>query len=112
MQANAYNVCAMPESVIFKMRIAPQKQVTFSVPNDVIRECKAKEKQIPALPDPDLIALHAACARVSYLSGAGEYFDMLERDAEEMTVLASDGSSASLLLRLLNLVPAHVAIGV
>jgi len=34
---------------------------------------------------------------------------MLERDAEETTVLASDGSSASLLHGLLNLVPAYMA---
>jgi len=108
-QVNTYNVCVRPESDIFKLRAAPQRQVTFSVPDDVIRECKGKEKQVPALPDPDLIALHAACARVAYISGAAEYFDMLERDAEETTVLASDGSSATLLLGLLNLVPAYVA---
>lgn len=40
---------------------------------------------------------------MAYLSGAVEYFDMLERGAEETTVLASDDSSSSLLLGLLNL---------
>ena len=44
------------------------------------------------------------------MSGAAEYFDMLERDAEDTTELARDGSSASLLNGLLNLVPAHVDI--
>jgi hypothetical protein len=109
MQVNTYNVCASPGSIIFRLNSKPQEQVTFSVPDDVIRECEAKGKQIPALPHPDLIALHAACARVAYMSGAAEYFDMLERDAEETTVLASDGSSTSLLHGLLNLVPAYVA---
>jgi len=108
MQVNTYKVCAK-DSFVFDLSTKPREQVTFSVPDDVIRECDAGGKQIPALPNPDLIALHAACARVAYLSGAAEYFDMLERDAEETTVLASDGSSASLLHGLLNIVPACVA---
>ena len=110
MQMNTYEVCVRPESHVFELAVPPQRQVILSVPDAVIHECKAKEKQIPALPDPDLIALHAACARVAYLSGAAEYFDMLEQDAEDTSVLASDGSSASLLLGLLNLVPATLAI--
>ncbi len=79
------------------MGVKPQEQVTFTVPDDVIRKCKANGKPVPALPDPDLIGLHAACARVAHLSGAAEYFDRLERDVEDATVLASDGSSAYLL---------------
>ena len=109
MQVNTYNVCTRPRSRIFGLAAKPQKQVTFSVPDYVIRECEAKENQVPALPDPDLIALHATCARVAWMSGAAELFDMLERDAEDMTVLASDGSSAYVLRGLLNLVPACVA---
>jgi hypothetical protein len=42
------------------------------------------------------------------MSGAGEYFERLEQDVEETTVLASDGSSAHILRGLLDLVPAHV----
>ena len=85
MQVNTYNVCARPHRLIFRLATKPQKQVTFSVLEDVIRECEGKRKRIPALPDPDLIALHAACARVAWMSGAAELFDMFERDAEEMT---------------------------
>jgi len=108
MQANTYTVCGRPGGHIFKLAAKPQEQVTFSVPGDVIRECEAKGSPIPALPDPELIALHAACARVAHMSGAAEYLDILERDAEEMAVLASDGSSAYLLRGLLSLVPACV----
>ena len=108
MQMNTYTVCVRPGSGIFGFVLKPQEQITFSVADDLIRECEAKGMPIPALPDPDLIALHAACARVAYLSGAAEYFDMLEQDAEETTVLANDGSSAYLLRGLLNLVPACV----
>ena len=48
-------------------------------------------------PSPQLLALHAACARVVHMSGAAEALDELHHDAEEMTVLALDGSSARLL---------------
>ena len=109
MQVNTYNVCVRPRSFVFGLATKPQKQVTLSVPDDVIRECEAKRKRIPALPDPDIVALHAACARVAWMSGAAELFDMLERDVEDMTVLASDGSSAYILRGLLNLVPTCVA---
>jgi len=49
------------------------------------------------LPDPSLLALHAACARVSMMSGAVEYFNLILRDMETTQVLASDGKSADLL---------------
>lgn len=49
------------------------------------------------LPDPNLLALHAVCARVAHMSGAAEAFDKLDRDVEDTRVLALDGSSAHLL---------------
>ncbi|KAJ3782032.1 hypothetical protein GGU10DRAFT_276343, partial [Lentinula aff. detonsa] len=45
------------------------------------------------LPSPDLLALHAVCAKVAHLSGAGEYVEQLDRDVEELCVLAADGQS-------------------
>jgi len=69
MQVHTYKVCARPGSYVFRLAAKPREQVTFSVPDDVIRECEARGKQIPALPHPDLIALHAACVRVAYMSG-------------------------------------------
>jgi hypothetical protein len=104
-QVQTYNICAS-DPFTFGARV--HKQVTFSVPDDVIRKCHTAEKSLPALPSPDLIALHAACARVAHMSGAAEYLDRLERDVEETTVLANDGSSAHLLHGLLSLVPAHL----
>ena len=58
-------------------------------------------------PNNQLLALHAACARVAHMSGAAEFLDKLEHDAEETAVLAFDGSSASLLGDLLS---AHAVI--
>jgi hypothetical protein len=48
-------------------------------------------------PDPRYLKLHAACAQVAHLSGAGEYIDNILRDVETTRVLAKDGSSADLL---------------
>jgi hypothetical protein len=103
-----YLPLSRPRHTLFMHGRPRWRQVIFSVPEDVIHECNAKGKPMPALPHPDLIALHAACARVAHMSGAAEYFDRFERDVEETTVLASDGSSSHLLHGLLNLVPAHV----
>lgn len=49
------------------------------------------------LPDPRYLALHAACAKVAFLSGAGEYIETVDRDIYTTKVLANDGSSMNLL---------------
>ncbi|KAH9918691.1 hypothetical protein B0H21DRAFT_238900 [Amylocystis lapponica] len=49
------------------------------------------------LPSPVYLALHATCARVAHLSGAGRYVDRILRDVECIPVLANDGSSAEVL---------------
>jgi hypothetical protein len=54
------------------------------------------------LPNPRYLALHAACARVAHLSGAGKYIDAFYRDVETTLVLAKDGSSAKLLAEALS----------
>ena len=53
-------------------------------------------------PSPQLLALHAVCARVAHMSGAAEFLNRLELDAEETNVLAFDGSSAHLLSNLIS----------
>ncbi|KAF9240958.1 hypothetical protein BU15DRAFT_61265 [Melanogaster broomeanus] len=51
-----------------------------------------------SLPSPTYLHIHAACAKVAKLSGAGDYYiDKLSRDLEEIRVLSEDGSSAELL---------------
>lgn len=64
--------------------------ITFTQPHEALE-----------LPDPQLLGLHAACARVAHMLGATEAFKELERDIEETSVLNSDGSSAHLLDHLL-----------
>jgi hypothetical protein len=45
------------------------------------------------LPNPEYLKIHAACAGVAHLSGAGECM----KDVNEIPVLASDGTSAEVL---------------
>jgi hypothetical protein len=66
----------------------PKKQVTFT---------SSDPTRYPDLPSPKLLALHAACAKVAHLSGAGEYVDSLDRDRDRLGVLALDGSSSVVL---------------
>ncbi|KAH7908572.1 hypothetical protein BJ138DRAFT_1157359 [Hygrophoropsis aurantiaca] len=48
------------------------------------------------LPSRNYLALHATCAKVTHLSGAGAYIDKALRDLEEIRELAEDGGSARL----------------
>jgi hypothetical protein len=50
-----------------------------------------------SLPDPRYLRVHAACAKVAHLSGAGECIDRIIRDLEDTQVLAANGSSAEVL---------------
>ncbi|PPQ69947.1 hypothetical protein CVT25_001991 [Psilocybe cyanescens] len=59
------------------------RQIEFTTPDP---------DQLP-LPDPRYLALHAACARVAHLSGAGEYIAKILRDLPAVGVLAEDGGS-------------------
>jgi len=55
------------------------------------------EKPELPLPDPVLLALHATCCKVAHLSGASEHIDQNYRDADEINVLAEDGTSGDVL---------------
>lgn len=48
------------------------------------------------------VTFHAACAKATRLSGAGEYLDKLDRDKESLNVLANDGTSSSVLSHALD----------
>jgi len=53
------------------------------------------------LPHPEMLALHATCAKVAHLSGAGEYMNKIVDDMETLDVLVDDGSSKDLLYHAL-----------
>jgi hypothetical protein len=49
------------------------------------------------LPDPRYLEVHAACAKVSYFSGAGDFLNKFSTNMKESLCLASDGSSFDVL---------------
>lgn len=55
-----------------------------------------EDEKLP-LPSPEYLNIHAACARVAHLSGAGEHIDKVLRDLEHTLVLSKDGASAEAL---------------
>ncbi|KAI9567970.1 hypothetical protein HD554DRAFT_2172717 [Boletus coccyginus] len=56
------------------------------------------------LPHHEYLALHALCCEVAWMSGAAEYLMDIERRMDDTKVLASDGSTADLLMKTLGLV--------
>ncbi|KAI9567170.1 hypothetical protein HD554DRAFT_2220399 [Boletus coccyginus] len=101
-QLGRYKICVSNEGIeeyIRRIFVAPKPHVDGA---PMVVEFTSKHAEAPP-PDPLLLALHATCARVAHMSGAAEFFDQLEWDAEATKVLAFDGSSASLLSNLMSL---------
>ncbi|KAL0955112.1 hypothetical protein HGRIS_004028 [Hohenbuehelia grisea] len=69
----------------------PREGVTFTTHDSV---------KYP-LPSPELLALHAACAKVAHLSGASELLDDYDRDTERLGVLDPSGASSDVLAHAL-----------
>jgi len=100
-QPNRYKVCVFheeDEGYIRRNFVGPKPHIDGA---PMVVEFNSKHKEAPP-PDPQLLALHATCARVAHMSGAAEFFNKLEWDAEETRVLAFDGSSAHLLTNLIS----------
>ena len=93
-QENTYDVCG--GRLLGRYPVPTPTRVTFRVEPSAAAAAAAVNKTL-ALPDPVLIAIRAACARVANLSGAAEQADRILRDLEDITVLADDGSMAELL---------------
>ena len=100
LQVHRYRVCTLhghQEAFIRKIFLGDSHHISGA---PIFVEFNGQfEKASP--PDPLLLGLHAACARVAHMSGAAEFFDQIERDTEDIRVLAFDGSSAPLLSNLL-----------
>jgi hypothetical protein len=61
------------------------------------------ETQIP-IPNPQYLALHAACAKVMHMTAMAKAVDEFLEDWEATPVLAEDGSSADLLAHAFTMV--------
>ena len=97
-QDHCYKVCTASPG--YKDHLNIYKHLKSDSSGDLVVTFTSSEEGLE-LPDPQLLSLHAACARVAHMSGAAEAFDKLEREVEDIEVLASDGSSAHLLNHLL-----------
>ena len=101
MQPNRYKVCVFHESderYIRRNFVGPKDHVDGA---PMVVELASSYQEAPP-PDPQLLALHATCARVAHMSGAAKFFNQMQWDAEETDVLAFDGSSAGLLSSLIS----------
>ncbi|KAJ4482904.1 hypothetical protein C8J55DRAFT_559733 [Lentinula edodes] len=82
------------------------RQPHFKI-NEMLKKQKFRHVHL-ALPDSRFLTLYAVCAHVAYMSGAVEYFNDLEWDAEDAIVVTED--SVKLLYNLLSLftaIPAY-----
>ncbi|KAF9479922.1 hypothetical protein BDN70DRAFT_993093 [Pholiota conissans] len=109
-QPNVYSACFKDIDVYNSMGVLrPPKTVKFKIDPALVAEWNTnppKDEQgtiipLPSLPDPNLIAIRAACARVAHLSGAAEQAEQILEDLEDTHVMAADGTTASLLDSLL-----------
>ena len=62
----------------------------------VVKFSTSDPENLP-VPACDLLALHATCCKVAHLSGATEYIDETFRDADQLGVLSTDGTSGDIL---------------
>ncbi|KAF5310811.1 hypothetical protein D9619_008045 [Psilocybe cf. subviscida] len=87
----------------YRLESVPGPAEIFARNYPTVKFTSAKPDLDLALPSPDYLAIHAACAKVAHLSGASEWFKEFEDDLDEHThkTLANDGASASLLYNAL-----------
>ena|SRR5882762_8680759 len=78
-QENTYDVCG---KLLHRYIVPTLSRVTFSVEPSAAATAMAMNKTL-TLPDPVLIAIRAACARVANLSGASEQANQILRDLED-----------------------------
>ena len=85
-----YNICTSDAALL----------ALYRIPSFTVQLHDHSGAALP-LPDPALLALHAACAKTAHMSGAAEFFDALDWEDEDSAVLASDGASYGLLFEKL-----------
>ncbi|TFY73845.1 hypothetical protein EWM64_g10167 [Hericium alpestre] len=94
-------------STFYKARLCSTdtKYITKSLyirdPNPKVQFQTEDEINLP-LPDRTFLALHATCAKVTHLSGVGEYIENTFGATETVKMLAGDGASAEMLAAALN----------
>ncbi|ESK80651.1 hypothetical protein Moror_15514 [Moniliophthora roreri MCA 2997] len=102
--ANEYDICVAMEAWWNGYPKHSRRVLFVSRPFTVGNETRT----LP-LPDPQILAIHATCARVAQMSGAAKYMIECDWVLDDSTVLAADGSSAAFLNQLLLRASAQVS---
>jgi hypothetical protein len=99
---SAYEITDCPnQDIPNTYRVCGVKGLTKGLPSTVT--FTSTDPRLPP-PDPRYLRVHAACAKVAHLSGAGECIDKIIWDMEDTSVLAADGSSAEGSSSILNVI--------
>ncbi|KAG6371800.1 hypothetical protein JVT61DRAFT_9155 [Boletus reticuloceps] len=77
-EPHCYKVCFFDELD----RVSFMSKSSRLCTDPFVVDFSSKDELLPP-PHPSLLALHATCARVAHMSGAAEFFDHIEWDAEE-----------------------------
>ncbi|KAI3621390.1 hypothetical protein WG66_000044 [Moniliophthora roreri] len=83
---NEYDICVAKEAWWNGYPKHSRRVLFVSRPFEI-----GSETRIVPLPDPQILAIHATCARVAHMSGAAKYMDEYDRELDDSTVLAADG---------------------
>ena len=67
-----------------------------SIKSQIVFEDYTLADQVIPAPDPKIIALHAACARIAHMSGAAEHLRELYRDTEHISVMTESNAADEL----------------
>jgi hypothetical protein len=74
---------------------ADLKDILRSLPGEV--EFRNHSTTPIPMPSKQFLKMHATCCKVAIMSGAAEYLEDVDKEVEDICVLASDGGSASVL---------------
>ncbi|EGO29879.1 hypothetical protein SERLADRAFT_445648 [Serpula lacrymans var. lacrymans S7.9] len=106
-ESNTYNVQASND-IFFRYAERPPRRVKFQLDPEMVADFRKRGLPPPELPDRNLIAIRAACARVAYKSGAAEQINQVARDRDDIMVIAEDGSNADFLSSVLSHISTNV----
>ncbi|KAJ7463532.1 hypothetical protein B0H11DRAFT_1700536 [Mycena galericulata] len=97
---HTYTVVARHPPTFFKQVPKPPREVTFRIDPDAAQDAAANGIEL-FLPDPELMAIRAACARVAAMSGAADQLRLLKEDRDDAGTLTDSDSTIHLLDSLL-----------
>ncbi|KAF8140828.1 hypothetical protein K438DRAFT_2116209, partial [Mycena galopus ATCC 62051] len=103
MVEHTYTVVARHPPTFFKQVPKPPRQVSFHIDLDAAQHAAARGIEL-LLPDPELIAIRAACARVAAMSSAVDQLCLLKEDRDDTGTLVNSESTIYLLDSLLHAV--------